>query len=370
MSEVRARADSQRAPRGAQAPVAPPARVDLVLVGFGGVARRFVELLEAQRDRLPFPTRVVGVATARHGCALAPGGLDAPSAARGRAVTACHDPASGRPPRDAFELIARAARAGAEAAAGRRLVVVENTPYGNADGQPGLGHVRAALDAGADVITANKGPAAFAWPELRDRAAAAGAGFRFEGAVLDGLPVFSLVRDTLPGVAIRAFRGIVNTTTNHVLSALDRGRSLDEAVAEMQAAGIAEADASHDVDGWDAAAKTAILANVLLDADITPHDVARTGLRAVDPAVARAARAAGRAVKLVASAARSNGQVTAAVRPVELPAGDPLARLDDTAKGLSLDTDLLGTIQITKSASGPAHTAYALVADLVSLHRP
>ncbi len=345
-------------------------RVDLVLLGFGGVAKRFVELLEAQRARLPFATRVVGVATARHGCALSPAGLDAPAAARGKAVAACHDAACGRPPRDAFELLARAAAAGAEAGAGRRLVVVENTPYGAADGRPGVDHVRAALDTGADVVTANKGPAAFAWPELRDRAAAAGARFRFEGAVLDGLPVFSLVRDTLPGVAVRAFRGIVNTTTNHVLSAIDRGRTLDEAVAEMQAAGIAEADASHDVDGWDAAAKTAILANVLLDADMTPHDVSRTGLRTVDPAAARAARAAGRAVKLVASAGRRNGRVEAAVRPVELPADDPLARLDDTAKGLSLDTDLLGTIQITKSASGPDHTAYALLADLVSLHRP
>ena len=344
-------------------------RVDLVLLGFGGVARQFVELLAARRDRLPFATRVIGVATARHGGALAPAGLDAPAAARGGVLTAFHDPACGPPPDGALELVARAA-AGAGQGAGRRLVVVENTPYGKADGQPGVDHVRAALDAGADVITANKGPAAFAWRELRARSAAAGARFRFEGAVLDGLPVFSLVRDTLPGIAVRGFRGIVNTTTNHVLTAIGRGRSLDEAVAEMQAAGIAEADASADVDGWDAAAKTALLANVLLDADMTPHDVARTGLRAVDPASARAARAAGRAVKLVASAERQNGRVAAAVRPVELPGDDPLARLDDTAKGLSLDTDLLGTIRITKSASGPAHTAYALLADLVSLHRP
>ena len=345
-------------------------RVDLVLLGFGGVARRFVELLEARRDRLPFAACVIGVATARHGCALSPAGLDAPAAARTPELTGCHDPACGPPPANALELVARAAGAGAGEGTGSRLVVVENTPYGIADGQPGVAHVRAALDAGADVVTANKGPAAFAWRELRERASAAGARFRFEGAVLDGLPVFSLVRDTLPGITIRAFRGIVNTTTNHVLTAIGRGRTLDEAVAEMQAAGIAEADASHDVDGWDAAAKTAILANVLLDADMTPHDVARTGLRAVDPTSARAARAAGRAVKLVASAERRNGRVAAAVRPVELPGDDPLARLDDTAKGLSLDTDLLGTIQINKSASGPAHTAYALLADLVSLHRP
>lgn len=350
--------------------MSPTERADLVLVGFGGVARRFVELLETRRRHLPFATRVVGVATARHGCALAPDGFDAPSAARGRAVTACHDPACGRPPRDAFELLARAAAAGAAAGGGRRLVMVENTPYGTPDGQPGVDHVRAALDAGADVVTANKGPAAFAWRELRERASAAGARFRFEGAVLDGLPVFSLVRDTLPGIAVRAFRGVVNTTTNHVLTAMGRGRALDEAVAEMQAAGVAEADASHDVDGWDAAAKAAILANVLLDGDVTPHDVARTGLRAVDPASARAARAAGRAIKLVASAERRNGGVTAAVRPVELPGDDPLARLDDTAKGLLLDTDLLGTIHIAKSASGPAHTAYALLADLASLYRP
>ncbi|MCY4029903.1 MAG: hypothetical protein OXH75_26750, partial [Acidobacteria bacterium] len=154
--------------------MSPTERVDLVLVGFGGVARRFVELLETRRRHLPFATRVVGVATARHGCALAPGGLDAASAARGRAVAASHDPACGRPPRDAFEVLARAAAAGAGAGAGRRLVVVENTPYGAADGRPGVDHVRAALDAGADVVTANKGPAAFAWPEPRARAAAAG----------------------------------------------------------------------------------------------------------------------------------------------------------------------------------------------------
>ena len=345
-------------------------RADLVLLGLGGVARRFAALLEAQRARLPLAARVIGVATARHGCALAPGGLDPAAVAGARDLTELHDPACGRAPAGALELVARAVDAGAGGGTGRRLVVVENTPYGTADGQPGVDHVRAALDAGADVVTANKGPAAFAWRELRERASAAGARFRFEGAVLDGLPVFSLVRDTLPGIAVRAFRGVVNTTTNHVLTAMGRGRPLDAAVAEMQAAGIAEADASHDVDGWDAAAKAAILANVLLDGDVTPHDVARTGLRAVDPASARAARAAGRALKLVASAERRNGSVTAAVRPVELPGDDPLARLDDTAKGLLLDTDLLGTIHIAKSASGPAHTAYALLADLASLHRP
>ena len=322
--------------------------VDLVLVGFGTVARRFVDLLVNRADRLALDWRLTGVATARHGCALAPDGLDASALAalgeRGGPVSACHDEATGEPPANARALLDRIAERRARNPAARRWVVVENTPLGLDAGQPGLDHVRAALGHGADVVTANKGPAAFAYRELSDRAASTGATFRFEGAVLDGLPVFSLLRETLPAVAIRGFRGILNTTTNYVLTAMEQGRSLDEAVADMQAAGIAEADPTSDIDGWDAAAKTAILANVLLDANMTPHDVARKGLRGLDGSTVLAARGRGGAIKLVAAAERRGDDVSATVEPVALPPDDPLARLSGTAKGLVVDTDLLGPI--------------------------
>ncbi len=174
---------------------------DLVLIGLGGMARRFWRLLRDERLRLPGTTRVIGIATATHGCALAAGGLDPETAKVGPRdpLSARHDRTSGPPPASALDLLARLAHlrtAGRERR--RRLVVVETTPLGLDGGQPGVDHVRAAIDVGADVITANKGPAAFAYRELRDLASAAGVAFRFAGAVLDGLPLFSLIRETLP----------------------------------------------------------------------------------------------------------------------------------------------------------------------------
>ena len=346
--------------------------LELVLLGFGSVPRRFVELLSSQtevleaRDGLRW--RLVGLATARHGLALAPAGIDPARALRtprDGSLSELHDPDAGARPRDTAELLDRVATA----RHGPRPVIVENTPLDPENGLPGVDHVRMALERGADVITANKGPAAFAYRELRDLAAAAGAAFLFEGTVLDGLPVFSLMREALPTVGIRGFRGIVNTTTNFLLSAMEEGRALEDALTEMQAAGVAEADPTNDVDGWDAAAKTAVLANVLMDADITPHDVDRRTLRSLAAADVRETRRRERHVKFVAAATRRDGRVVATARPEELPADDPLAALSGTAKGLVLDTDLLGEIRLSKTASGVAHTAYALLADLITIHR-
>ena len=137
--------------------------------------------------------------------------------------------------------------------------------------------------------------------------------FLFEGAVMDGIPIFNLVRETLPAVRIDGFRGVVNSTTNYILTAMEQGEAFEPALARMQAAGIAEADASLDVDGWDAAAKTAALANVLLGASLTPHAVARRGISQATGRQAMAARATGRRIKLVAEAHREGRRVVASV---------------------------------------------------------
>ena len=145
---------------------------------------------------------------------------------------------------------------------------------------------------------------------------------------MDGIPVFNLVRETLPAVDIVGFRGVVNSTTNHILTALEDGEAFAPALARMQAEGIAEADPSLDVDGWDAAAKTAALANVLMDARMTPHDVDRTGIGEHTGDAARRAMAARRRLRLVASARDApTAASTTAVAPVELPADDLLAGL-------------------------------------------
>jgi len=186
---------------------------------------------------------------------------------------------------------------------------------------------------------------------------------------MDGVPIFNLVREALPGATVSELRGVVNSTTNHVLTALENGESFDAAVARMQAEGIAEADPSLDLDGWDAAAKTAVLANVLLGASLTPLSVERTGITRSDGERARRARAEGRRLKLVASAVRTERGVRAIVEPRELAGSDLLASLDGKANALVLRTDVLGEIAICQLEGSLTHTAYALLSDLLTLRR-
>jgi homoserine dehydrogenase len=343
-------------------------RADILLVGFGNIGRRFAGLL-AERDVVlrrqhDLTTRIVGISTGRHGSAFSPQGLDLGAMLQGYG-------AGRRLPDDtrasgsaAGELIARL---GASDAPLR--VMVETTPLAIADGQPAIGHIEAALEAGCDAVTANKGPVAFAYRRLREHARRAGTSFLFEGAVMDGVPIFNLVRETMPALDIRGFRGVVNSTTNHILSALEDGEAFAPALARMQAEGIAEADPSLDVDGWDAAAKTAALANVLMDADLTPQVVDRTGIGPDSAAQALRARQSGRRLRLVAAASRTDGGVSARVRPEELPGDDLLAQLRGKSNALILRTDLLGDIAIHQLGGDVTMTAYALLSDLVTLRR-
>ena len=321
-------------------------RADLALIGYGNVARRFESMLAAQRGwlaaRYDLECRIVATASRRHGCT-----------------------AGGAPCADAFEAIAHAGQSDADL-----KVVIETTTLDIASGEPAISHVRAGIAAGCHVVTANKGPVAFAYDALDRAAREAGVRFLFEGSVMDGIPIFNLVRETLPALDIKGFEGVINTTTNHILVAMEQGQEFDAALAQMQKDGIAEADASLDVDGWDAAAKTAALANVLLAARITPRDVQREGITPAMAARARAAVAQGQRLKLVASARRdADGRVVTRVEPRELPRDHLLASLAGDANALILETDLLNNVAITQLASSLTQTAYALLSDLISIVR-
>lgn len=346
-------------------------RIDLLLVGFGNVARRFVRLLDERRDRLAHDfdlhAHVVGIATARHGTAYAPDGLDETIALAlaesGKQLTSLNtaDPA----PPSGTDLIAHAARHGPK----RRIVVVETTPLRIDDAKPAIDHVRLALLSRMHVVSANKGPVALAYHDLDSLARRMGVRYLFEGAVMDGVPIFNLVRETMPASDITAFRGVVNSTTNYILTMLEEGAEFADALAEMQRKGIAEADPSLDVDGWDAAAKAAALVNVLMAGRITPRDVQRTGVRALTGEAVRAVVARGRRLRLVASARREGDAVRARVAPEELPLDDPLALLRGMSNALFVESDLLGRVGITQLDGGLTQTAYALLADLVSVRR-
>jgi homoserine dehydrogenase len=338
------------------------ARADLALVGYGHVAKRFVTLLEEQREWLALECdlecRIVGVATRTHGARFDPRGVDINDL----------NPDNQKPGSQqsvAAHVIERLGESHAEL-----RVMVETTTLDVLTGQPAIDHVHRAIAAGCHVVTANKGPVAFAYSQLRDAAASAGVSFLFEGAVMDGIPVFNLVRETLPAVAVLGFRGVINSTTNHILTALERGEPFESALVRMQHEGITEADPSLDIDGWDAAAKAAALANVLMDARMTPHDVRRTGIGAHDSARARDAHSRGRRLKLLASASHAaDGTVTASVEPVELAREDLLAGLDGKANALVLRTDLLGEIAVCQLGGSLTQTAYALFSDLVTIRR-
>ena len=223
-----------------------------------------------------------------------------------------------------------------------------------------------------DVVTANKGPIAWNWRRVSAAAAAAGRRIRFESTVMDGLPVFSLLELALPDCRLLGFEAVFNATTNYIVDAMGTGRSFDEALARVQAEGYAEADPAHDIDGWDAACKAAALANVAMDAGITPADIEKQSLRDV-PLRAHRAGARRRQAAAPGHDRVARGRLTAAVarprRATELDIDHPLAPVGSESLGAVLHTDLMADVFVCEIAGLVPQTAYGVYADLLHLCR-
>jgi homoserine dehydrogenase len=249
-------------------------------------------------------------------------------------------------------------------AAARADVLFEATSLNVENGQPAVDHIRAALEHGAHAITANKGPIVHAYRELRELAAARGKRFLFESTVMDGVPIFSLF-DQLPVIHLQGFHGILNSTTNVILGEMEQGLSLDDALKKAQALGVAETDATHDIDGWDAAVKTAALITVLMDIPIRLDQIDREGIRDVTANATRNARRDGWPFKLVCRARRTAGGVEASVRPEKVQSTQPMARITGTSSYIYFETDIFPGLAITEENPGLYATAYGLLADFV-----
>ena len=253
--------------------------------------------------------------------------------------------------------------------AARADVLFEATSLNVATGQPAITHIRAALAYGAHAITANKGPIVHAYRELRDLAAKQGRRFLFESTVMDGVPIFSLF-DQLPAIHLHGFHGILNSTTNVILTHMEDGLSFEEALKKAQELGIAETDASHDIDGWDAAVKTAALINVLMlpnanDVPIRIDQIARDGIRDLTPQALRNARRDGWPFKLVCRARRTAKGVEASVAPEKVRASEPMARISGSSSYLYFETDIFPGLAITEENPGLYATAYGMLADFI-----
>jgi homoserine dehydrogenase len=234
-------------------------------------------------------------------------------------------------------------------------------------GEPAVSHVRAALSRKRHVVTANKGPAAFAFRELDSLARQNGVRFLFESTVMDGAPVFSLQRHALSGCRVTGLSGILNTTTNFAISRLEQGESLDSAVKTAQKLGFAEADPALDIEGWDAAAKTAILANVFMGANITPVQVERQGISELTAGAAGRALKNGRCLKLICRAWEEKGVVRARVGVEEISLRHPFAAVSGKGAALRLETDMMGPLLIIQENPTLEDTAAGVLQDLLTV---
>lgn len=243
-------------------------------------------------------------------------------------------------------------------------VLFESTSLNAKSGQPAIDHIRAALEYGAHAITANKGPIVHAYRDLRDLAATRGKRFLFESTVMDGVPIFSLFAQ-LPAIHLQGFHGILNSTTNVILGEMENGLSFDEALKKAQALGVAETDATHDIEGWDAAVKTAALISVLMDVPIRLDQIEREGIRELTPNAVRNARRDGWPFKLVCRARRIANGVEASVRPEKVMSAQPMARISGTSSYIYFETDILPGLAITEENPGLYATAYGMLADFV-----
>lgn len=332
----------------------------LALVGFGTVGQGLAEILHQKagelKRRYGVEFSVVAVSDLRLGSVYHEEGLDLSRllelASEGQDIEAYPDVIKGW---DSLRVIRESC---AE-------TVVEATYTDIESGEPALSHFRAAFECGRHLVTTNKGPVALYYRELAAMAEKQGVQFLFEGTVMSGTPVLNLATRTLAGTTIREIRGILNGTTNYILTEMENGLSYTVALKQAQDLGYAEAKPDADVEGWDALAKVVILGNVLLGGDLKVNDVPCLGITKLTlEDIHRAARE-GKRWKLIGSVRSENGVLTASVAPESIPETDPLAGIAGATNALTFATDLLGSVTIVGPGAGKQETGYALLSDLL-----
>jgi homoserine dehydrogenase len=251
---------------------------------------------------------------------------------------------------------------------GKVDVLFEVTSLNTTAGQPAIEHLVAALQSGADAISANKGPLVHGYRELLALAKEKKRQFLFESTVMDGVPLFSLFPLGLPATELHGFSGVLNSTSNVVLTEVEKGRSFEEGVRRAQAMGVAETDPTEDLDGWDAAVKTAAIATVLMGVPTTIEGVQRTGIRGLSEEKIRSVRSAGMRYKLVSRTERRGDGVVCRVAPELLLLMDPMAGLEGTSSAIRFDLDVM-TFSVVEHNPGVEVTAYGLMADFIRAAR-
>lgn len=340
-------------------------KVNLLFVGFGVVGRGLAELLlekkSVLKSKFDLDVKTVGICDLKWGTIVNDDGIDLSKALK---VTD-----SGKTLTD-YDLPAKRDLTSLEAIRETTSNVVIEVTWTNIEtGEPGLTHIKESLSLGKHVATTNKGPIALAYRELVSLAGAKGVQLKFEGTVMSGTPTFNLRWSCLAAAEVKRMIGILNGTTNFILTEMEKGLSYEVALRKAQELGYAEADPTLDVDGWDAAIKAVILANVLMDGDLKLRDVERRGIRGVTLEEVLSPFRQGFRLKLLVEVRKEGDNVVAKVAPTQVPMTDVLAGISGVTNALRMETDVLGDVVIMGAGAGRRPTGYALLNDILEISK-
>ena len=340
----------------------------LAIIGFGNVGQGFTQILRDEGAELAqqYGARfqIVAVCDLLKGSVHDPKGLDpaalldsiaATSTLRGDRVTAPDR-------REAWDALQTIERSNAD-------IVIELSYTDLKTGEPAITHLRRALELGKHVVTTNKGPIALKYPELKALAEKNGVEIGAEGTVMSGTPSLRMAQELLSAARIRKIQGILNGTTNYILTQMEAGATYADALKDAQAKGYAEADPTGDVEGFDAAGKVVIMANLLMGQSLTLGEVDRQGITRLTPGDIAAAKAAGERWKLIGRVETIGDRTIASVKPTRLPIHHPLASVSGATNAITFSTDLLGDVTLVGPGAGRIETGYAIVGDLLAIHR-
>ena len=333
---------------------------NIALTGCGTVGKALLELLHEKREmlknRFHFEYNISLISARSKGILLNPAGLDLDGvlSALHEKNSLCEFPQSSG---SFSELLIQS----------EANILVEATPTNLNTAEPALEHITTALNQNIHVVTVNKGPIALNFNALQALAEAHHVQLRYEGTVMSGTPLIELAQHGLAGAAINRIEGILNGTTNYMLTRMENGASYEEALKEAQDLGYAETDPSGDVDGWDAAVKVSILAKALFGVDLPVDQVDRTGISGISSEDIQAANKKGERIRLIAAIENHGDAIRGSVQPLSLPLTHPLSQVQGVMNAACLTTDTLGPVTLIGAGAGGRETAQALLADILNI---
>ncbi|MFC1726349.1 homoserine dehydrogenase [candidate division KSB1 bacterium] len=334
----------------------------LLFVGFGNVGQACVQLLHDQKDILEkeygFKYKIVGILDTVKGSVIDENGIDPVRVLDLAAKNLKLDEyAGGESFGDALEVIKKI----------DADVLLEATFTDIKTGEPATSYIKEAINRGMHIVTTNKGPLALFYKEIKALADKKGVKFLFEGTVVSGTPLLNLIRETLKGSGINSIQGILNGTTNYILTKMEEGMEYNAALKKAQELGYAEAVPDADVEGWDALAKATILANVVFDAGLKPDDIPCRGITKITAGDIENAKKEGKRYKLLAKVSNEGGVVKAEVSPQKIDLLHPLASVSGATNALTISSDALNDVTIIGPGAGRKETGFSMLIDLLAI---